>query len=222
MKITKITKFLPIALALSLSIGCVQASTIDGTDESTSAVLNYQLELNDYIQVTATELNTMTSEGTFDANYANLELTSPMAGGFKVISNKESRVLKLTASNTTTAAGMGVFADNKFNLVFTNEDATGGTTTGAVENITGGSPQVDLNPNAIAFEVTVTPGHTGGPTESPLTAAWVTDHVEYTMKNGVATIDFQLNDKAEAGTFSTHDTQGTYKATLTLTDESHT
>ena len=42
MKISKITKFLPIALALALSFTSVQATTIDdGGDESTQAASHY-------------------------------------------------------------------------------------------------------------------------------------------------------------------------------------
>lgn len=227
MKITKITKLLPIALALALSFSGVQASTIDdGGDESTQAILNYQLKLNDYVKITSTTDETLTSAGTFDTDYKNLKLTDPMASGFKVISNAESRVLKLTATNTaaTSPSAMYGFDKGNFYLVFTNNDATGGVAATSVTNITtgdGASAEPSLNPNAIAFKVTAVEKHVDGPTETPFVSAWVDDHIEYTMKNGVATVDFTIADKAEQKTFSTHDTLGTYKATLTLTDQSH-
>ena len=223
MKISKFTKILPVALALALSVGCVNAA-IDGTDEETEAVLNYQLTLNDYIKITATTDQTLEASGTFDSDYKNLTLTGTMASGFKVISNAESRVLKLTATNTTTAPGMYGFDKGNFYLVFTNSTATAEQPTATdVQNITtgGSSLAVDKNKNAIAFKVTATQAHSGGPTTNPFVAAWATDHIEYTMKNGTATVDFVVNSKAEDKTFSTHDTKGTYVATLTLTDETH-
>jgi len=223
MKISKFTKFLPIALALSLSIGCANAA-IEGTDEATEAVLNYQLTLNDYIKITATTDQTLEASGTFDTDYKNLTLTGTMASGFKIISNAESRVLKLTATNSTTAPGMYGFDKGNFYLVFTNNTASENKPEATdVQNITtgGNTLSADKNKNAIAFKVTATQSHKDGPTTTPFVAAWNTDHIEYTMKNGVATVDFVVNSKAEDKTFSTHDTKGTYVATLTLTDESH-
>ena len=223
MKISKFTKILPIALALSLSIGCANAA-IDGNDESTEAVLNYQLTLEDYIKITASTDQTLEASGTFDSNYENLTLTGTMASNFTVISNAETRVLTLKASNSTTAPGMYGFDKGNFYLVFTNSTANENKPEATdVQNITSGgnTTAVDKNKNAIAFKVTSTTSHSGGPTTTPLTSAWATDHIEYTMKNGTGIINFAVNSKAEAKTFSTHDTQGTYVATLTLTDESH-
>ena len=223
MKITKFTKILPVALALALSVGCVNAA-IDGTDEETEAVLNYQLTLNDYIKITPKTTTTLETSGAFDEDYKNLQLTGTMESGFKIISNAESRVLTLKASNSTTAAGMYGFDKGNFYLVFTNSTATTEQPTAAdVQNITtgGNTLAIDKNKNAIAFKVTATATHTGGPTTTPFTPSWDTDHIKYTMKNGTVDITYVVNSKAEDKTFSTHDTQGTYIARLTLTDETH-
>lgn len=232
MKIAKITKFLPIALALALSFTSVQAAVVEGEDESTQATLNYQLTLNDYIKITSTNPETtLTSAGTFDDDYTNLTLQDSMDSGFTIISNAENRTLKLTATNTaaTTPSAMYGFDNGSFYLVFTNASATGGVAASSVTNITApgeGATEPSLNPNAIAFKVTATEGHSGGPAASesvkPFVSSWVTDHIEYAMMNGTATLGFKINNKAEQTTFSTHDTKGTYQATLTLTDESHT
>jgi hypothetical protein len=232
MKIAKITKLLPIALALALSFTSVQAAVVEGDDESTQATLNYQLTLNDYIKITSTHpATTLTSAGTFDEDYANLTLTDSMTSGFTIISNAENRTLKLTATNTaaSTPSAMYGFNNGSFYLVFTNASATGGVAASSVTNITApgeGETDVSLNPNAIAFKVTATERHSGGPEASesvkPFVSSWETDHIEYAMMNGTAEVEFKVNSKAEQQTFSTHDTKGNYQATLTLTDESHT
>lgn len=229
MKIAKITKLLPIALALALSFTSVQAAVVEGDDESTQATLNYQLTLNDYIKITSTHpTTTLTSAGTFDENYANLTLTDSMTSGFTIISNAEKRTLKLTATNTAASSPSAMYGFNNgsFYLVFTNASATGGVAASSVTNITapgeGKTTEPSLNPNAIAFKVTADESHSGGPTETPFVSKWVSDHIEYDMKNGTAVVEFTINSKAEQTTFSTHDTLGNYQATLTLTDESHT
>ena len=49
-------------------------------------------------------------------------------------------------------------------------------------------------------------------------AEWDSDKVKYTMKNGVATFTCTLQGANVANTFDTHDTDGTYQATLTMTE----
>lgn len=216
MKISKIAKVLPIALALSI---CgVYAS--GGTDESTTASSQYQLNLEDYINITTSTAN-LTSTTTFGTDYSNISIDSAMAGKFNVISNAKTRKLYLTGTCPVADAKPLYGADTNcenLKLVFTHTTEIPGAE--SVLNITGGSPAVDSNPNAIAFAVAATTTHAHGPSDAPLVASWDADNqrVEYTMKNGVADFTYSISGSNEAQTFNTQDMSGTYQATLTLTD----
>ena len=67
MKISKITKILPLALALSMASAMAT--------ESTTATVQYQLSLEDYIKIT-TSTEELTSDTTFGANYGHITFNS--------------------------------------------------------------------------------------------------------------------------------------------------
>ena len=141
-------------------------------------------------------------------------------GVFKVISNNRTQDFYLvgtcpTAGGTTKCL-YGADGDCKnLKMVFTKIDVPPAAT--AVTNITGGSPTTGENPDAIAFPLTITPNREDGPDES-LSATWDTDKIKYTMNNGIETFTCTVSGSNEAQTFSTHDTDGQYQATLTMTE----
>ena len=67
-----------------------------------------------------------------------------------------------------------------------------------------------------AMNAKVTPDTNSGATDPTITPAL--GKVTYVLKNGVYDFKYDLIQDATTGTFSTHDSYGTYKATLTLTD----
>lgn len=217
MKISKIATILPIAFALTVC----GAFADGGADASTTASTQYQLNLKDYIKITTTspELNSTTS---FGNDYSSITIDTAMTGQFKVISNAKTRKLYLTGACPVTGAASPLYgADTdckNLKLVFTH--TTENPAAESVQNITGGSPAEDSNPNAIAFAVTSTYTHEHGPADTPVVATWdnANNKVEYTMKNGVMDLTFNVTGSNEASTFNTQDMSGTYQATLTLTD----
>lgn len=217
MKISKIATILPIAFALTVCGAFAEG----GADTSTTASTQYQLNLKDYIKITTTteELNSTTS---FGQDYSNITIDTAMTGQFKVISNAKTRKMYLTGTCPVTGAAAplyGADADCKnMKLVFTH--TTEIPAAESVQNITGGTPAVDSNPNAIAFAVTSNYTHEHGPADTPIVATWdeANNRVEYTMKNGVMDLTFNVTGTNEAATFNTQDMSGTYQATLTLTD----
>lgn len=102
------------------------------------------------------------------------------------------------------------------NIVFTNNSRQPADT--AVQNITSGSGTAyKENPNAIAFAITptITPDTESG-AEDP-TKTFESNKAKYVIKNGKYKMQYAIGTSALANTFSTHDTDGTYQATLTLT-----
>ncbi len=217
MKISKIATILPIAFALTVC----GAFADGGADTSTTASTQYQLDLKDYIKIstTTTELNSTTS---FGQDYGNITIDTAMTGQFKVISNAKTRKLYLTGTCPVTGDASPLYgADTdckNLKLVFTH--TTDVPAAESVQNITGGSPAVDSNPNAIAFAVTSNYTHEHGPADTPIVATWdnANNRVEYTMKNGVMDLTFNVTGSNETATFNTQDMSGTYQAKLTLTD----
>lgn len=110
---------------------------------------------------------------------------------------------------------MGTDAES-MNIVFTNNSRQPADT--AVQNITSGSGTAYKdNPNAIAFAITptITPDTESG-AEEPV-ATFDANKAKYVIKNGKYQMQYTIGTAALASTFSTHDTDGTYQATLTLT-----
>lgn len=226
MKITKFTKVLPIALALSLSIGSVYAA--DSVDmaqgELSTQSVDYTLTLNDYIRIT-TESSTTTSPGSYLDMYENLTLTNPMGALFRVYSNKTERTLTLSSKTGGTSTMYGFANGGDFKIVFVNT-ANGGNSD-SIEGITlaADAPNLADSPNAFALQVSSTLSHgykVGELTEDAegLTATFddASKTIKYTMKNGIADINLVFGQAALDNTFDTRDTSGTYTANLTLTD----
>ena len=72
------------------------------------------------------------------------------------------------------------------------------------------------------FAVTLAPTRTQGPNASKAiqTTEWddTNDGIAYTIQNGHLTLAYTIDTKNVANTFNTQDMDGTYTATLTLTD----
>ena len=213
MKISKITKILPLALALSM--------TGVFATESTTATVNYQLTLEDYIKIT-TSTEALSSDTTFGANYGDITIKSDMTGKFNIISNAKQRTMELKATNVDGENPLyAVTFDNSAGtgtakLVFAHTtEIPDGT---SIANITGGTPAADSNPNAIAFNVTLGQTYEHGP--GTIAGAWdgTNKKIVYTMDNGVSDLTIKVGGKNIDKTFNTQDQSGIYKATLTLTD----
>lgn len=214
----KFSKILPIALALTLctSAGVYAAGGVDAQDNSTA---KYELTLADYLRI-ATETEPSPSTVTYGTEYSSATIDNALTGVFKVISNNREQVFYLSGKcptdGGTTDCIYGADPDCKnMKIVLTKTDVPPAAT--AVTNITSGSPTTGENPDAIAFALTITPAREDGPDEN-LTATWDTSRIKYTMNNGIETFTCTVNGSNEANTFSTHDTDGTYQATLTMSE----
>ena len=214
----KIVKLLPVAFALMLINPAF-------ADPSNKAQSDLSVTVAPFINITK-EAETPTANARFNDAYTTLDLDTTLSATFKVVNNVPDKVIYLRA--TCPSAGgdqqalYGTAAD-AINIVFTNSSRQSATPTNSVSNITGATASAAQNPNAIAFAIkpTITPDTTTGaatPTAELSGKDGATDNVKYTIKNGVYTMKYDIQGSALANTFSTHDTDGTYKATLYLTD----
>lgn len=223
----KITKLLPIVVALAMTTSGVFAAVEKGANtvgESSNATAEYQLNLAEYLKITTTT-TPQPSTVSFADDYVSATIDTALAGGFTVISNKVSKDIYLQGSAITSGDGSAnaLYSPgsdpSKLKLVFTNQSHQPANT--AVTNITGGSPVLASNPDAIAFAITATSTHDNFPDDG-ITPSWDADkkQVKYTIKNGTSVFGYSISGTNEANTFDTHDTDGIYKATLTMTDTS--
>ena len=232
MKISKITKILPLALALSLSIGVASADTTplqSGTasatanDPSNTANIEYQLTLSDYVRIKENSIAT-TVNATYGVGYESLTLNGNFTANFEVITNKARNVVLQSPcyGDESVSALYGLDADHNFNVVFVNNDTAFDST--AVIDITGGSTAPDLNPNAFAvsfkpLEVSTVHSNSDGQAKTEtITSTENAGKIVFAIPNGVSTLSFQSVDVIST-TFNTRDTAGIYKAKLILTDE---
>ena len=220
MKISKITKILPLMLALSI-YSCAFAEETPEVPETLSknATVNYTINLKDYIRITTSTPN-LSSETTYGNDYKYINISSDMTGAFNVISNAKTRTMELTAEKVN---GESPLYDVTFDgdagaakLVFTHStEIPAGK---SVKDIVDSSTDANNNPNAIGFNVTLGKSYKDGP--GALTGAWdgTNKKITYTMNNGIGDITVKVGGKNIANSFNTQDQSGLYKAVLTLTD----
>ena len=210
----KIVKLLPVALALMIAAPATFA------DPSNNAQSDMSITVSPFINITK-EAAVETSNAQFNDTYTTLKLDASMNANFKVINNVPDKVIYLKATCPSAGGEQKALYGNaadKINIVFTNGSRQSETPASAVTNITSATPAVAQNPNAIAFAITptITPDTATG--AATPTAEMDGNNVKYTIKNGVYAMNYSIVADALANTFSTHDTDGTYKATLLLTD----
>ena len=227
----KISKLLPIALAFTLCFSSAVYAEGEptgagdglggGADASASATNIYSLTLPEYLKITNTK-EAGTSTVDYGANYESATIDTALSGQFTVISNKVTKDIYLQGTSVTsggTANSLYSVAKDpsKMYLVFTNEDHKPANT--SVTNITGGSATTAGNPDAVAFAITASSSHDLFTTDG-ITPAWddAKNQAKYTIKNGTSVFTFNVSGTNDTNTFSTHDTNGTYKATLTMTE----
>ncbi len=223
----KISKLLPVTLALSL---CMTTATFAAT-EATNSVHNadYLLQLAPFFDIEATA---PTKAGTvsYDQNYTKISIDNAVEGSFQVISNTNTKDVYLYGTCLADSEVSALYGDfGALKLVFTNT-AVGGngqkTTDTVVEGIRKGTiTAAKGSPNAIAFNLKVTPSLDA---EKSLKNGSITgvkdgeDNVKYTMPNGVATFLCSVSGSAQDDSFSTLDTNGTYRATIYMSDTKYT
>ena len=221
MKISKITKTFSLAL---LALAFCTPMTMAAGDESPNASTAFSVTLPEYLKITV-NAPTFAKTVSYDNNYAgaNIEAMNPQ---FTVITNDPAKDIYLQAKCTATdgapnalfslAGEGGVYSADKLYIALANE---GRATTAAVGKAM--SATASDTPDVIRLSLTPTLNNDNFGA-SAITAEWdvAKSQVHYVLKNGTNTLSYATGVKIEANSFSTHDTHGIYKATLTMTNTS--
>ncbi len=243
MKISKITKLLPIALALSLSISSVSAEVAPQDSKNSTGDVIYSLTLQDYVRIT-NEASNVTATGKYDAEYEGMSLTGDtLTANFQVITN-DPRTVVLSSPSYAADASSALYgydsSTHSFHLVFVNT-SVGDVEGSSVTNITGkaaGQAVLAESPNAFAVKFTaadVSTTHNLGDTTETIAITGVqganpvgedvaegsngnSGDITFSIQNGVSTLSFNAVAQIMSDTFNTRDREGTYKAKLVLTD----
>lgn len=209
----KIVKLLPAALALML-ISPAFAVPSDSAESTMNITVAPFINIKKLSEVNS-------AQAQFDDEYSTLTTDKALGANFQVINNEVGKVVYLTAtcpSSDGPSKALYGEDDKKLNIVFSNSTKPSEVQTSHVTNITSGSATAKGdNPNCFALSLTPTiePDSSSG-AETP-SATLEQSSVKYTLKNGIYAMNYAVGQKALANTFSTHDTNGTYQATLTLT-----
>ena len=227
----KISKLLPITLALMLGLsgaayaeesGQGQATT--GPKETDEAI--YELTLPEFFNVTAT--SPTATAVTYNNDYTTATITGSLEGNFHVVSNTNTKDVFIygtcLAGGEEVAALYGEDADS-LRLIFTNTAEDGGTaasssTITAMRTVGGVDPS--LSPNAVAFKLAINPVLVTNsyPTGKSISAPTFSDNnVQYEIPNCKANFGCTVTGTSMDSSFSTLDTNGLYRATLYLSTD---
>jgi len=209
----KFTKFIPLVCALALACPAF-------ADPSDSATSEQQITVDEFINITKKTGAVESADASFNDTYTTITLDNALSVTFNVITNVPTDVVYLTATakqNSAQTKCLGGTTD-ALKIVFTNDSTPTGAPTGAISNCLDG-PVLATNPDAIAFNLTpvITADSDSGMTVAP-TANLSSNVVTYTFsKAGKCDFQYTMAQSAIPNTFDTHDTAGTYKATLSMT-----
>lgn len=222
MKISKITKMLPILLLFT----AMPAFAADPVIADAVTLDTYSLTLNEHVQLREKAGSaTKTSTTKYTTDYQGLTLDTAMLAEFQVITNQPRKVkLTATCTNGTQAivkpsvGGEGAVGDaSAFSVVFSK---TGGlqeaTDISAIVN--GVAEDDDTNKDCFSIPVALEVSRVLPNGDLTDVATTWDDGFVYQIANGTYDFTYTFAQAADQQTFSTHDSAGTYTATLTMTD----
>ena len=210
----KFAKFIPVALALTLACPAFASP-------ATQAQSDQSITVPTFFNISVSSTHESTG-ATFNDTYTTITLGDALDATFHVITNVPTDKVYLTAyakeNGVATTKALGGASDaTSLKIVFTNDSVTNGSPTGAIADCLG-TPSIENNADAIAFVLTptVTNDADSGMSAAP-TGALASNVVTYTFtKAGEVDFKYVMGTSAIGNTFSTHDTAGTYKATLKM------
>lgn len=213
----KFTKFIPVALALTLAAVPTFAANTDTVETE------LQLTNPEYFNITELAGAVKTATGIIAENaetgVLSLSYTTPMSVTYRVVNNMKDKTfyVKAKAQGAGECNAFGGAAVGSMKLVFANTASGLVPTDAAIGNAAGASPAVESNANAIAFSFTPgaivkTQGTIADPTLNGNT------ELVYVAQPGTFQLPYTLGTAPVSGTFSSHDGAGIYSATIIVTD----
>ena len=162
----KFTKFIPVALMLTLAIPAYAADPAPTASETAQS--DMVITVPNFINITKKAGGLETATASFDATYSNITLDGAMNATFNVVTNKPGDNVYLSAeaveAGVVNKKALGGDSATALKIVFTREGSgEEGANSGAVANALGSATIAD-NMNAIAFAITptLTPDTTSG------------------------------------------------------------
>lgn len=219
----KITKLLPVALALMLISPSFAVAATDGDHTQTSV---YSFTVDPYLDIKKISETTTATVNTIDDKYANFALSAAMGSTFKVYTNKADQKLYLHATageDITEAEAPALYGTAAaLKLIFANTSSGNGSVKATADDVKSVKTSPTASPNAFALALTpVFAPATDAPTTAAVTSSVLgasTGVVTYEMKNGIYDVSYTCGQSAVDSSFNTYDTHGIYKATLTLSN----
>lgn len=217
----KFTKFIPL-LALSMLFSVPAFAEYEATEMSTT--LGFTID--DFFRIErGTEVTTAGAHP--NDTYTTLGLDAALKANYIVYSNKAADDgITITAtcphSGTDANAFVGT-AKNAFYILFANSSAETAPNDAAIsgaKNPAVGKAGSD-NPDVIKLKITPVvmkqANSAYGVASNTEVNGTFANNAKYTFANGRYDCSFTCAQEAEANTFSTADTAGTYQATITIT-----
>lgn len=229
----KISKLLPITMALMLGISSVYAEEPEYTyttaaSDSDSAV--YTVQLDQYFNVQAPASIAM-STATYSDDYTSITVPE-MSGIYNVTSNAANKDIYFYATCLAGSAEVPALYSTAEGqepwVIFTNtkidtaDNHNPVVSEEQIEAIREGGAGATASPNAIVLKLGITPALVEGsyPTSRSISAQTISDNnVKYTIPNCKAKFTCVIGGTAKDDSFSTLDTNGLYSATLYLSDQ---
>ena len=220
------TKFLPIALAVMVATtGTSFAAYTNGSSQQKS---DMSITVPEYLNIIKTTGKNESSGVTnFSSAYDTINLDTAMEADFTVYNNFPTQKIYLRATTGPDATpAIGGSSATDLYLAFSNTTSGQQPTVSDINNALATTSAQKSNKNCIAFKLTpklgVVTGTASADAEETGATATLQDEgsnkkVMYTMNNGGYTFNYKLAQTAKDNTFSTHDTNGIYTATLYLT-----
>jgi len=210
----KFTKFIPMALALTLATGSVFATEITPVNSLTA---DYTITVPEIFTIEQEALtNTVTDVQVNDA-FNTLSWTGTMGATYKVSSNIANKVFYIKATALSSGGNVKAFNSNQSAMRVAFANIAAAPTSAAITDVLAESPVATNSANAFSVDFTLgavvtDEGVLSGPT---LTS----QELVYTISTpGTFHIPFTMATQSHAGTFSSLDKSGAYKATITITD----
>ena len=213
----KFTKFIPLALALTLAVPSFAATATSQGD-----IL--QFTLSPFFNITKNAGKNDTGTVSPNETYTVLNVTDEITFGYHVVTNNRSDAVKLTVTALSSAGqkdALGGTVDAPV-IAFTNISAPTKPTAEQIYAAAGKSAVKSATPNVIAFNVTPTvkmvddTGAAADPAGTMTSPGAEGANIKYTFNNGEYNFDYVLPSVVQA-TFSTYDTEGTYVANVLMT-----
>ena len=209
----KFTKFIPLALALTVAVTPAFAEGEQGTRSLDNL---YVIEVPEYFNLTQNSAQTSSGQVTIGNDMSSLTMENTLGAEYNVVNNVVDKkfYIKATAANGTNDTK--AFNETGTVIAFANT-ATGCVPTDTQIKAAADGSSKESNPNAIAFSFSTNQTKTEGlddisaPTPS-------NRELVYTIKPGTYTVGFTIGQSATGTSFSSHDAAGQYKAKITITD----